>query len=49
MQRAGYPTSQLERIRALGTQFDFYLAHNMPQPQFDPEWRIYFPEGLLSS
>lgn len=43
---AGYPAPQLERLRAMGLAFDFYLAHQMPDPQYDPTWRVYFPAGL---
>jgi predicted transcriptional regulator of viral defense system len=46
MQRAGYPQAQLDRVRALGLRYDFYLTYQMPRPQFDPEWRVYYPAGL---
>lgn len=46
MERAGYPAKALERVAALGAKFDFYLAHQMPDPQYDRRWRIYYPEGL---
>lgn len=46
MERAGYPAAQLERLMALGLQYDFYLANQMPRPQYDPKWRIHYPEGL---
>ncbi len=47
MQHAGYPEAQLERVRALGLKYDFYLTYQMPKPQYDPTWRIYYPEGLI--
>jgi predicted transcriptional regulator of viral defense system len=46
LQRAGYPQNQLDRVRALGMTYDFYLSYKMPDPQYDPEWRIYYPQGL---
>lgn len=46
MERAGYPEAQLDRIRRLGIEFDFYLANKMPEPQYDQTWRIYYPAGL---
>ena len=46
MERAGYPASALERVTAFGASFDFYLTHQIPSPQYDSRWRIYYPEGL---
>ena len=48
MQRAGYPAKALERLKALGFRFDFYLAHGMRDRAFDPEWRLFYPKGLES-
>jgi hypothetical protein len=46
MQRAGYSKSQYERLRRLGTQFDFYLAYGMKEKDYDPNWRLFFPKSL---
>ena len=48
MDRAGYPTSSLDRLRRLGLELDFYLVHAIPpeQREHDPEWRVYYPKGL---
>jgi hypothetical protein len=46
MQRAGYEESRFERLRMLGMNFDFYLAHDIREREFDPYWRLYFPKGL---
>lgn len=46
MQRAGYPATALDRVAALGAEYDFYLAHQMPNPQYDRRWRVYYPNGL---
>jgi hypothetical protein len=46
MERAGYPSAQLEKVRARGLQYDFYLANQMPGAKYDPTWRVYYPEGL---
>lgn len=46
LQRAGAAPRSLERLRALGLTFDFYLANKMPEPQFDPTWRVFYPAGL---
>jgi len=46
MQRAGYEQSRYERLHDLGLSFDFYLAHDIRDREFDPYWRLYFPKGL---
>jgi len=46
MQKAGYEANRYERLRALGLNFDFYLAHDIRDRDFDPYWRLYFPKGL---
>ena len=48
MARAGnYTSAQLNLVRKLGTEFDFYLAHELNQPAaYDHTWRLYYPEGF---
>jgi hypothetical protein len=46
MQKAGYAPKALERLRALGTHFNFYLAHDIRDRAFDSEWRLFYPKGF---
>lgn len=46
MQRAGFEPAKLDRIRALGLQFDFYLAHGLREHEYVPEWRLFVPKGF---
>lgn len=46
MQRAGYAKSQYERLKRLGTQYDFYLAYGMKEKGYDAHWRLFFPKSL---
>jgi hypothetical protein len=46
MQRAGYEQSRWERLKKLSIQFDFYLAHDMREKDYDPSWRLFFPKGF---
>jgi predicted transcriptional regulator of viral defense system len=46
MERAGFPESALERIRKLGSEYNFYLDYKMSKPKFDSTWRIYYPDSL---
>jgi predicted transcriptional regulator of viral defense system len=46
MERAGFSTKGLKRLRALGTDFDFYLDYGMEDPDFDESWRVFCPQGF---
>jgi hypothetical protein len=46
MERAGYPESSYRRLKALGLEFDFYLAYGMKDPQYISDWRVYAPKGI---
>ena len=46
MERAGYEQAKLDRLKALGLNFDFYLVNRVAKPQYSPTWRIHYPEGL---
>jgi hypothetical protein len=46
MERAGFSGSQLDRLRSIGLQYNFYLANAMPSPHFVPEWKLWVPDGL---
>ncbi len=46
LERAGYPGERLELLRELGLDFDFYLAHNLQETEYDPAWRLFHPEGF---
>ena len=46
MERAGFVAKQLALLKALGTNWDFYLAHGLRNPVFNREWRIHHPKNL---
>ena len=46
MQKAGYTSKSLDRLKTLGIQFNFYLAHDIRDSLFDPEWRLFYPKGF---
>jgi len=46
MERAGYDAKQFDRLRSLGLDYDFYLAHDLRETDFDPNWRLFFPKGF---
>ena len=46
MKRAGYAPKQYERLKPLPLQYDFYLAHDIRDREYDSEWRIFYPKGF---
>jgi predicted transcriptional regulator of viral defense system len=46
MKAAGYPENLRNRLKEPGLQYDFYLTHQMKDPAFDPEWRLFHPQGF---
>ncbi|MDP9995767.1 hypothetical protein J2W28_005941 [Variovorax boronicumulans] len=46
LQRAGYKRSQLELVKRQPMTHDFYLAHDMGDMRYDPEWRLHVPNGF---
>lgn len=46
LQRAGYEESRWRRLRSLGMNFDFYLAHGIHDKAYDSNWRLHYPKGF---
>lgn len=46
MERAGFEVKKLQRLRELGSEFDFYLGYGLKNPVLDHSWRIFHPEGF---
>ncbi len=46
MERAGYAALEIEKLRQLGTRFDFFLTHGMRKTTLDKKWRLFVPEGF---
>jgi predicted transcriptional regulator of viral defense system len=46
MQRAGYEQSRWERLKKPSIEFDFYLAHDIREKDYDPFWHLFFPKGF---
>jgi hypothetical protein len=46
LQRAGFAPKQYERLKALGMQHDFYLAHGIRRTEYSTEWRLNYPKGF---
>jgi hypothetical protein len=44
--RAGCSANELAPLKALGLHWNFYLAHNMRETQYDSDWKLYYPKNL---
>jgi hypothetical protein len=47
MQKAGFDPASWSALQEKGLQFDFFLAHGITKPAYDPVWRVFFAKGLL--
>lgn len=47
MQRSGlYSSGQLEMLREIPIELDFYLDYGLKQTDYVPEWRLFVPKGF---
>lgn len=46
LDRSGLPSEATSSLQDLGLNFDFYLANQISNPEFDRRWKIYFPRDL---
>lgn len=46
LQRAGYSEQQWQQLRYEEFLFDFYLAHDIREQEYDSFWKIFYPKGF---
>lgn len=46
LSKAGWPRSETDIFRSMGVNFDFYLDYSMASPEYDSEWRVFYPKGV---
>lgn len=46
LERAGYRPNQIELLRSIPMEFDFYLAHELKPLTYVKEWRLHVPRGF---
>lgn len=47
LQKVGFSSQELAPIRAMGLDFNFYLANGMKDPVLDRDWSIFVPADLI--
>ena len=46
LEHGGYRPAQLELLRRFPMEFDFYLAHQMKETDYNEKWRLFIPQGF---
>lgn len=46
LERAGHSAAELDVLRKLPMEFDFYLTHQMSQTDYVKQWRLFVPKGF---
>ena len=46
LERAGYRESALDLLRRFPMKYDFYLAHDMVETRYEPDWRLHVPKSF---
>lgn len=46
LERAGYRPNQLDLVRRLPMEHDFYLTHEMGKTRYEPTWKLFVPNGF---
>jgi hypothetical protein len=46
MEKAGYEEQRYERLLKVGLKYDFYLAHDIRESEYNAKWRLFAPKGF---
>jgi hypothetical protein len=46
LEKAGFKPSQLDIVKRIPIENDFYLGHDMGETRYDPTWRLFVPKGF---
>lgn len=44
LEKAGYKESQINLLKKIAIEFDFYLTHQMKEKEYSKKWRLYYPK-----
>jgi hypothetical protein len=46
LERGGYGAGDIDLLRVMPTEFDFYLTHKMIKTDYNKTWRLHVPKGI---
>jgi predicted transcriptional regulator of viral defense system len=46
LERAGFSEKQLTLVKQFPMEYDFYLDYKMENPEYDSNWKIFYPSGI---
>ncbi|MFD1992790.1 hypothetical protein ACFSGI_22685 [Paenibacillus nicotianae] len=46
LELAGYPENIIKLFKNMSMKFDFYLTYNIENPEYNENWRIYYPKNF---
>lgn len=46
MERAGFDAESLSLFKQLGIKYDFYFDYHTKNPDYDLNWKLFYPKGL---
>ena len=46
LERAGHSPAELDALKKLPMEFDFYLTHQMSQTDYVKQWKLFVPKGF---
>jgi len=46
LEKAGYEASQVNLLKKIALNYDFYLTHQMKEKDYSEKWRLYYPKGF---
>lgn len=46
LEKAGAPKKELQKLRDIGIEFNFYLDYSMASTSFNEPWRVFHPLGI---
>lgn len=46
LERSGYEATRWKRFLDMGQSHNFYLAHDIQDPDYDSKWKLFYPKGF---
>jgi len=46
MEKAGFNKNQLDYLKIIPLNYDFYIDYQMENPNYSPSWKVFYPKNL---